>query len=265
MDILYAFKPLVTALVQPPGGLVLLALWCLHRMKPTRRAWQLAGFASLSLIWLMSCEGTGRLLLEHVLRPPAALDARALGAIAQGTTSSAEEVVLVLGSGRYAEATEYGDQGTLTPYGMVRLHYGAWLARQTGRPLAYSGGVGWGQTHGPSEADIAEHIARDSWQQTFRVKEGRSRDTRENAQKTLPLLAQVGVRRVYLVTHSWHMPRALRHFTAAAAPHGIEVVPAPMGFPRSDAIRILAWIPTMGGFQLVHAVTHELLGLAAGA
>lgn len=262
MDFLYAFKPLVTALIQPPAGPVLAALWCLHRMRPTRRAWQIAGFASLAMIWLMSCEGTGRLLLEHGLRPPPALNARTLDPAPGPHTT---EVVLVLGSGRYAEATEYGDQGTLTPYGMVRLVYGAWLSRQTGRPLAYSGGVGWGQTHGPSEADIAEHIARDNWQQGFLVKESQSRDTRENAQKTLPLLAQAGVRRVYLVTHSWHMPRALRHFNAAAVSHGIEIVPAPMGFPRSDAIRILAWIPTMGGFQLVHAVTHELLGWAVGA
>jgi hypothetical protein len=38
-----------------------------------------------------------------------------------------------------------------------------------------------------------------------------------------------------------------------------------MGFPRSDRMRILAWSPSIGGFQLVHYIAHELLGLAVGA
>ncbi|MGB1879583.1 MAG: YdcF family protein, partial [Gammaproteobacteria bacterium] len=50
-----------------------------------------------------------------------------------------------------------------------------------------------------------------------------SQNTRENARLTAGVL---DVRRIVLVTHALHMPRAMREFHAA----GFDVTPAPLGF-----------------------------------
>ena len=45
-----------------------------------------------------------------------------------------------------------------------------------------------------------------------------SRDTRENAARTLALLKPAGIDHIVLVTHGYHMPRALRAFTRSGRP-----------------------------------------------
>ena len=54
-----------------------------------------------------------------------------------------------------------------------------------------------------------------------------SRDTRENAARTLALLRPIGIRHIVLVTHGWHMPRALKAFETAAAGSGIRYIVPP--------------------------------------
>jgi hypothetical protein len=56
---------------------------------------------------------------------------------------SPRTAIVVLGGGRRLLAPEYG-VATLTPRSIERLRYGVWLARETGLPLAFSGGVGHG-------------------------------------------------------------------------------------------------------------------------
>ncbi|HEX7441955.1 MAG TPA: YdcF family protein, partial [Caldimonas sp.] len=93
--------------------------------------------------------------------------------------------------------------------------------------------------------------------------EDSSRDTRENAALSIAMLKPAGIDRIVLVTHGWHMQRALRAFGEAAA--GVRIEAAPMGLAKGVEARSLLWVPTSSGFSEMRNVLHEFVGLAAGA
>ncbi|NRT57526.1 YdcF family protein [Sphaerotilus uruguayifluvii] len=256
-----SWKPTLSALIQPPASLLLMipaGLWALRWRRWAGRL--MISLATLGL-WLMCCSGSAQWLQDHVLRPPSALSAPEIRALmrAPGTPPTA---IVVLGAGRHRLSPEYGSS-MLTQQAMVRLHYGVWLARRTGQPLAYSGGVGWGQSGETTEAETAARILMDDYGSRLRWTESRSRDTRENAERLVPMLQADGVRRIILVTHASHMPRAMRAFRDAAG-RQISIVAAPVGFVTNDESGLLDWIPSSYGYRLVHDALHEVLGLITG-
>ena len=95
--------------------------------------------------------------------------------------------IVVLGAGVEPFAPEYGVSSLLYP-SLERLRYGLWLARETGAPVAFSGGVGLGQPDAAAEAKVAAKIAAEEFNRPLRWQEEDSRDTRENATRTLALL-----------------------------------------------------------------------------
>ena len=151
----------------------------------------------------------------------------------------------------------------MRPRSLERLHYGVWLARETGATLGFSGGVGWGDRSGPTEAEVAEHVAAKDFGLPLKWTEDDSRDTRENAIRSVALLEQAGVRRAVLVTHAWHMPRALRLFNAAAGGK-IEFIAAPIDLAPLTRGGAVDWIPSAEGFERVRYVLREGLARLAG-
>jgi uncharacterized SAM-binding protein YcdF (DUF218 family) len=164
-------------------------------------------------------------------------------------------------------APDYGGPD-LTPHAHERLRYGAWLARQTRLPLAYSGGIGHGAVdHGVTEAEAARQaLARDRGP-PLRWAEDRSRDTNENAAYSVAMLQADGIGRIVLVTHDFHQPRALAGFRRAIARSGrpMELVPAPMGQRVAPSGRVFDFLPTGDGLQRSTWVLHEWVGRLAGA
>ncbi len=120
---------------------------------------------------------------------------------------------------------------------------------------------------GPAEADIAARIAREEFGYPLAWTESRSRDTRENAALTVPMLRQAGIRRIVLVTHGWHMRRSLRAFedAIAATGGGIAVVGAPMELAASGLSPVLRWLPSSDGIRSTRTALREMLALLAGA
>lgn len=265
-----AWKPVLSALVQPPGSLLLLVLLGLALMGHRQRRYRRVGAGLIGtgtvLLWLICCNGTARWLQDDVLHVPPALTGAQLLPLTASKPAAGDTAIVVLGAGRHTLAAEYG-QSNLTHSSLLRLRYGVWLARRTGLPLAYSGGVGWAQQGGPSEAEVAGRIAREDWATSIRWLESTSRDTRENANLTVPMLRAAGVRRIVLVTHASHMPRALKMFEQAASKGQmgqIELIAAPLGFVTPEDRPLLDWLPSASGYQQVHALLHELIGLAVG-
>ena len=257
-----AVKALLTLLLLPPVPPLLLVLGgaLLLRRRP-RAGWPLL-LAGVALLWLLACTGTAQALKQRLLQPPPALAAADLQAL-RGAEATA---VVVLGAGRRALAPEYGG-GSLSGLSVERLRYGLWLGARTGLPVAFSGGVGPGQPDGPTEAALAAQTAAQEFGQPLRWVEDRSRDTRQNAQLTLALLRPQGVARIVLVTHDFHMRRALRNFERAAAGSGasLQIVPAPLGLPQPGSFTAGDWTPSGAGLHANWVVLREWLGWLAGA
>ncbi len=255
-----SWKPLVSALLLPPMPLLLLVLVGARLMYRRRLlAWLLILLGVLGL-WLMCTAATGKLMLNGLLRPPPTLDS---GDIAE-LKKSPRTAIVVLGGGRRTLAPEYG-VATLTPRSIERLRYAAWLSRETGLPLAFSGGIGHGAKPGPTEADIAARIAERDFGRPLRWLETASRDTRENALRSVALLQPLGIEKIVLVTHASHMTRALRNFERAGEGHKLKFVAAPMGGPNLGLPDAGDWLPSVVGFEANWIVLHEWLGLLAGA
>ncbi len=258
---LESWKPLLTALVLPPVPLLLLLLVG-ARLIPARRIWGwLVILASVASLWLAACTGTAELLSQFVLRPPPALSADRIKALkAQATPPTA---IVVLGGGIEPFAPEYRASNLRYP-SLERLRYGLWLSRETALPLAFSGGVGWNQPDANPEAGIAERIAATEFSLPLKWVEDKSRDTRENAGRSVALMKQSGIKHIVLVTHGWHMPRALRAFRAAAA-GAVQIEAAPMGLAHNVELPVLTWVPTAAGTTDVRHVLRELLARFVGA
>jgi uncharacterized SAM-binding protein YcdF (DUF218 family) len=80
----------------------------------------------------------------------------------------------------------------------------------------------------------------------------------------MALLKPAGIDHVLLVTHGFHMPRALRDFREAAGP-GVQIEAAPMGLARKFATPTLDWMPSNDGFMEMRLVLREIVGKLAGA
>ncbi|MDB5861323.1 MAG: hypothetical protein JWQ76_5012 [Ramlibacter sp.] len=247
-------KPILAALALPPAGPLLLALAALALSRWHRRAGNTLAVLAIAALAALSCNAVAVALAHGILPQVAAAQPRDLQRV---------QAIVVLGGGVEPEAPEYGS-AQLGPYAYGRLRYGAWLAKRTGKPLAYAGGQGWSAvgTNQEAEAQVARRLVRDDYGVALRWQEGRSRDTRENADFIAQAMRPDGIRSVAVVTDSWHMPRALHYFRAA----GFEVVPAPTGFPHARDDSILEWIPSAEGLLLSRQVLREWLALrVAGA
>ena len=258
---LESWKPVLTALVLPPVPLLLLTLFGARLMLPRRGLGWLVILTSVALLWLAACIGSAKLLSQFVLHPPGAVSAdriKELKALPRSPVA-----IVVLGGGVEVFAPEFG-VSSLHHTSLERLRYGIWLGRQTGLPLAFSGGVGWGQKDATPEARVAAQIAASEFGQPLKWIEESSRDTRENAIRTVALLRPAGIRHIVLVTHGWHMPRAMKAFEVAAAGE-LRIEPAPMGLAQDSDISILTWIPSTAGQSAVRSLLREILGRGVGA
>ena len=214
---------------------------------------------ALVLTWLSCTEAVGE-LLSRAVGSPAVLAPDRLEAL----RARSDGAVLVLGGGVRRHVPELG-LGGLQPITAERMAYGVWLARQTQWPLAFSGGIGWAATElKEPEAVIVGRIAAQDYRLPLRWAESRSRDTRENALNTLPLLARDGVREVLLVTHDTHMRRSLRAFEAVAAPLGLHITGAPVGLREDSLSSFDDWCPSASGYARVNYVVYETLAWWAG-
>ncbi len=257
-----SWKPVLTALLLPPVPLILFVLVGARLMLPRRGlGWLLVLLGALG-IWLSACAGIGTLLTRTLLHPPPALGSPQIAQLRSDVKARQALTIVVLGSGREAYAPEYGS-ASLRRLSLERLRYGLWLGRETGAPVGFTGGVGWSDPVGPSEAEVAERVAAKDFGLPLKWIEDQSRDTRENAIRTVALLKKAGVSRAVLVTHGWHMPRALRLFESAAAGQ-IAFVAAPLGMATLTQGPVLDWLPSAEGFERVRLVLRESLARLGG-
>lgn len=244
-------KPILATLVLPPAAPLLLALLGLLLGIRKKAAGLLLAFAGLALLWFLSCHAVA-VWLAHTLVP------QYTPVTAAALKSGSVQAIVVLGGGVHPVAPEYGEAQP-SPAAAMRLRYGAWLARQTGLPVAFAGGMGWGAADAQvlSEGEVARRMAERDYGLKLRWIDDRSRDTAENASLLRPLLQKDGVQRIALVTHAWHMPRSVLAFERA----GFTVTAAPMGFMLPSRNGVLEWLPSGDGLDASRLVLKEWLAL----
>ena len=155
------------------------------------------------------------------------------------------------------KAPEYGGD-TAGERTLLRLRYGALLAKRFDLPLLVTGGRPKDATR--TEAAVMAEILEREFTVKVRWQEGESRNTAENASKSAAILRDAGVRRIVLVTQAFHMPRAVRLFRAA----GLEVVPAPTQFKTAanSPLGPLDLLPQSNALRNSYFALHEWLGIA---
>jgi uncharacterized SAM-binding protein YcdF (DUF218 family) len=161
-----------------------------------------------------------------------------------------------------AESREFMPGGVLVgddvgPLTLERLRAGAALQRQTGLPVLVTGGV---LIKGrPAVASVMARVLQRDFSVPTRWIEDRSQDTWENAGMSAEILRRAGITSVQVVTHGWHMRRALESF----AHTGIAATPAPSSLEtlRMDRPAMLA--PSAGAWQRSFWALHEWIGLLA--
>lgn len=235
-------------LLFPPSSIIALLLIALLLLRRQRR-WALAmvWFTIVSL-YVLSMPSTAHLLTQSLEIYPA-LQAHDL-------KNNPARAIVVLGSGRYTDAPEYGGD-TVSTGGLERLRYAVHLHKLTGLPLLVSGGSPFGEPV-PEAVLMKESLVND-FQVTDVWLEDQSRTTAENAFFTKTLLEKKGIHHVYLVTHAWHMPRAVKVFEQA----GLAVTAAPSMFSSLEGGNavLLEWLPNAGALKKTCLALHEKLGL----
>lgn len=249
------FKPLLTALALPPAGPLLLALFGLLLLGRRRLGGAIVSLLGICALWFLSCNAVG-IGLAHTLLPQVKpLNVR-------GAELASVQAIVILGGGVIGQAPEYGGPKPNTPT-LERIRYGVWLARQTRKPLAFAGGVGWAAagTDIAAEADVARTMLKDDYGLELRWFDDNSRDTAENARRMADAMRGDRIQRIALVTHASHMPRA----RAAFEKSGFQVTPAPTGFAVRRERTLLEWLPSVHGLDLSRSVLREWLAMKVAA
>jgi uncharacterized SAM-binding protein YcdF (DUF218 family) len=236
---------LLSSLLLPPFSLLILtAIGALMLFRHPKTAKALM-FIAFALLWLASTPYFAEGAL-HLLEAKTS----ALKTIPQGPAA-----IVILGGGTYFNAPEYSGADTVSEFTLVRLRYGAHLARESHLPLLVTGGKPLGNN--VSEAEQMRLSLEEDFHVPVRWTEGASDNTYENAQYSFSTLQKSGIRKIYLITHGWHMARSSIAFKNA----GFEVIEAPTAFTTRYQIDLLAFIPRAESLRDSKIFIHEVIGL----
>lgn len=233
----------VAALLVPPGCLLLLAavgaLVALRRPRTGRALVVL----SLSALYILSTPFVANGLLGMLEPAPG-----------NPLADKGGQAIVVLGGGTYFSAPEYR-QDTVNSSTLVRLRYATHLHRTLGKPVLVSGGTPQGNP--VSEAKLMKQVLETEFRVPVQWAEQGSNNTLGNARLSYRLLDAAGVRRVYLVTHAWHMPRARLAFEHA----GFAVIPAPTGHITRYRLTALDFLPDADALYRSNRFSREIIGI----
>lgn len=232
------------ALLIPPGSLLLLAaIGALATRRRPRIGRALVGL-SLVALYALSTPFTAGLLLRSL--EPAPRDP---------LSNNSGQAIVVLGGGTYFSAPEYDGRDTVSAPSLVRLRYAAQLQRATGKPVMVTGGAPQGNAS--SEASQMKTALERDFSVPVKWAEQGSNNTLENARLGYRLLDAAGARRIYLVTHAWHMPRAKLAFEHA----GFTVIPAPTAYVTHHRVTLLHFLPDADALVNSSRFFHEAIGI----
>jgi len=137
-----------------------------------------------------------------------------------------------------------------------RLRAGVALQHRTGLPILVTGGTT--QTETPAVALVMQQSLIDDFQTPPKWVEPKSLDTWQNAHLSADILRAQGITSVYVVTHAWHMRRALLAFKDT----GLTVTAAPTSLDEPVSPVFGDFLPRAGVWQTGYFALHEWIGYA---
>lgn len=246
MNTSWLLTNIVASLLLPPLNLILICAIGLALRGRWPRAGTALSLGALAVLLGLSTQAGARLLaapLEAMIQP-----------LQSGRSVNAQAIV-ILGGGRMQDAPEYAGHDIPNAHTLARIAYGAKLQREIRLPLLVTGGAPDGA--GESEAEVMARTLREDFGTPVRWLEQRSNNTAENAQRSVQMLKQAGIRHILLVTDAMHMPRAHAIFSR----YDIKVVPAPTRFLDTAPLSAADFIPKASALANSHYAMHEWIGL----
>ena len=235
-------------LVMPPSSLFLLGAIGLlvHKRRP-RLGKTLMAIAAAALLILSLPVVSAALMRGLQLEEPVSFEALDLDA------PDRPGAIVVLAGDHNPYAPEYGGAtvGMLT---LERIRYAARLHRATGLPILCAGGPP--DPGDPPRSVMMERVLEDEFGVDVRWTERDSQNTHENLVNARRTLHADGITSAYVVTHAWHMPRAL----AEAETIGFDVTPAPTVFRTWPKRKVSLAFPSSRALKESCWALHEYLG-----
>jgi uncharacterized SAM-binding protein YcdF (DUF218 family) len=233
---------LFSAFLLPPLNLLIVAALGLWLWQKRPRIARILLTSSIVLLWLLSTPFIAETLLHQLEGEPLSVDTRQADAI------------VVLGAGTYFHAPEYGGD-TVSDSSLQRLRYAAKLYRDSGSLILVSGGKPVGNE--TSEAQQMKRVLVEEFHVPVAWTEDASDNTFDSALACRKLLLSNNVKRIALITHAWHMPRAQAAFQAA----GFEVIPASTAYTTRYQTDLLSFIPNVIALRDSKIFMHEVIGM----
>jgi len=238
----------VSQLLLPPGGLILLATLGVV-------FWKQRWGRALVVVVLLAFWGLSTEPVRDALSKPLEFK---YSALQLNNTAFKHSAIVLLGGGIYANAPEYGGSDELGSYAMMRTLYAAYVAKQTGVNVYATGGKPLAQ------GDDAEGDVMRRWLIRLGVPENKvfaeayANNTWQNAIYMKKLLAEKGIDHIILVTSAWHIPRSVWCFES----QNLHVTAAPTDYMTSQqGYDLRSYVPRWTVFSDSGQALHEYLGL----
>jgi len=163
------------------------------------------------------------------------------------------QAILVLGGGRMPIAREYDSLDTVKARALARLRYASRLAKITQLPVLLVGGSLNGEHQ--SEAVLMKHVLETDFGVQAKWLEEQSRNTFENAKYAKEILDENSISKFLLVTHAYHMPRAVWSFQNV----DLNPIPAPTVFYKrnTNIVEYMDYLPKASALSQTKLALRE--------
>jgi uncharacterized SAM-binding protein YcdF (DUF218 family) len=225
----------------PPMILLLLAIVGLMAPGRWAKTGRRVALASLLGVYALGTPVVGNILLQTMQE--------------ENAVETDGQAIVILSAGIVSDAPEYFGT-TADALTLERLRYGAKLKRSTGLPVLVTGGTLKSDVE--PAADVMTEILKTEYGIRPDWTERLSTTTAENARLSAPLLQAARIKRIYLVTHAWHMTRARLAFER----QGLTVYAAGTGYCPKRPIVATDFLPSMKSLMESYCALHEAIGTA---
>lgn len=240
-------RTICSILLPPSGFILLLAMGLFFWLVRLRKTAAFSIFLATLLMYFASTP-----FVAHKLLDPLQYQYGVLEDVPEDT-----QAIVVLSGGRIPIAREYGNIDIVSAPTLERLRYASRLAKVHQLPIVVVGGSVNDERQ--SEAALMKKaLETDFGVQTLLLEE-KSKTTFENAMFAKKVLKDKFLSKFLLVTHAYHMPRAMWCFEDV----GLSPIAAPTVFYKrnSSVSEIYQYIPNAGALKQSRNALHEYIGM----